>query len=75
LHLTPERLFDPCTNLRSGAALLSAMYSATTRIQGEGFDALDSALSYYNSGSPTTGITNGYVQQVKTHAMPSKHER
>jgi type IV secretion system protein VirB1 len=75
LHLTPEQLFDPCTNLRSGAALLSATYLATARIQGEGFAALDSALSYYNSGSPTAGITNGYVQQVKTHAKSSEHQR
>jgi len=73
LHLTPEQLFDPCTNLRSGAALLAATYSATARIQGEGFAALDSALSYYNTGSPTTGLTNGYVQQVKTQAKPSEH--
>jgi type IV secretion system protein VirB1 len=68
LHLTPEQLFDPCVNLRSGAALLSATYSATARIQGEGFAALDSALSYYNTGSPRAGLANGYVQQVKTHA-------
>jgi len=68
LHLTAEQLFDPCTNLRSGAALLSATYTTTARIQGEGFAALDSALSYYNTGSPTAGLTNGYVQQVKRHA-------
>jgi type IV secretion system protein VirB1 len=74
LHLTPEQLFDPCTNLRSGAALLSATYSATARIKGEGFAALDSALSYYNTGSPTAGLTNGYVQQVKTRARLSGHQ-
>src|SRR5208337_5105738 len=68
LHLTPEQLFDPCTNLRAGAALLSATYAATARIHGEGFAALDSALSYYNTGSPAAGVTNGYVQQVKSHA-------
>lgn len=68
LHLTAEQLFDPCTNLRSGAALLSATYTTTARIQGEGFAALDSALSYYNTGSPTAGLANGYVQQVKRHA-------
>ncbi len=73
LHLTPEQLFDPCTNLRAGAALLSATYAATARIQGEGFAALDSALSYYNTGSPTAGLRNGYVQQVKTHAKASEH--
>ena len=69
LHLTPEQLFDPCTNLRSGSALLSGTYAATARIHGEGFAALDSALSYYNTGSPTAGVTNGYVQQVKSHAQ------
>ncbi len=36
LHLSPEQLFDPCTNLRSGAALLSATYAATARIHGRG---------------------------------------
>lgn len=68
LHLTAEQLFDPCTNLRSGAALLSTTYEEIARIHCEGFAALDSALSYYNTGSPTAGLTNGYVQQVKTHA-------
>src|SRR5713226_2730366 len=75
LHVTPEQLFDPCTNLRSGAALLSATYAATVRIHGEGLTALDSALSYYNTGSPTAGVTNGYVNQVKTHAKTSEHQR
>ena len=74
LHLTPEQLFDPCTNLRSGAALLSASYAATARIHGEGFAALDSALSYYNTGSPTAGVTNGYVQQVKSHGQSLEHQ-
>jgi len=75
LHLTPEQLFDPCTNVRYGAALLSATYAATARTQGEGFAALDSALSYYNTGSPTAGLNNGYVQQVKAHAKSSEHQR
>jgi type IV secretion system protein VirB1 len=75
LHLTPEQLFDPCTNLQSGAAILSASYAATARVQGEGFAALDSALSIYNTGSPSAGLTNGYVQQVKTHAKSSEHKR
>jgi type IV secretion system protein VirB1 len=74
LHLTTEQLFDPCTNLHSGAALLSTTYAETARIHGEGFAALDFALSYYNTGSPTAGLTNGYVQQVKTHAKHSEHQ-
>jgi type IV secretion system protein VirB1 len=75
LHLTPEQLFDPCTNLRSGAAILFASYAATARVHGEGFAALDSALSIYNTGSPSAGLTNGYVQQVKTHAKSSERKR
>jgi type IV secretion system protein VirB1 len=74
LHLTPEQLFDPCNNLRSGAALLSATYAATARIYGEGIAALNSALSYYNTGSPTAGLTNGYVQQVKNRAKSLEHQ-
>jgi type IV secretion system protein VirB1 len=74
LHLTPEQLFDPCTNLRSGAAILSATYAATARVHGEGFAALDSALSFYNTGSPSAGLTNGYVRQVKTHAKSSERK-
>jgi type IV secretion system protein VirB1 len=74
LHLAPEELFDPCTNLRSGAALLSATYAATARIQGEGLAALDSALSYYNTGSPIVGLRNGYVRQVKSPAKPSEQQ-
>ncbi len=74
LHISPEQLFDPCTNLHSGAALLSNTYAATSRIHGEGFAALDSALSYYNTGSPTAGLTNGYVQQVKSHSKSPEHQ-
>jgi len=75
LHLAPEDLFDPCTNLRSGAALLSATYAEIVRIEGAGFAALDSALSYYNTGSPTAGLANGYVQEVKANAKSSEHQR
>src|SRR5260370_11140802 len=73
LHLTAEQLLDPCTNLRSGAALLSATYTTTARMQGEGFAALDSVLSYYNTGSPTARMTNAYVQQVKRPAESLKN--
>jgi integrase/recombinase XerD len=45
------------------------------RREGEGFAALDSALPYYNTGSPTAGLRNGYVQQVKTNAKSSERQR
>jgi len=70
LHLTVEQLLEPCTNLWAGATLLETMYSATARAQGEGLPALDTALSYYNSGTPHIGFHNGYVGQVKMNASP-----
>lgn len=69
LHLTVEQLFEPCTNLRAGAVLLATTYTAVGRAQGEGFPALDTALSYYNSGTPHIGFHNGYVRQVKSNAI------
>jgi type IV secretion system protein VirB1 len=69
LHLTVEQLFEPCTNLRAGAALLAATYTAVARAQGEGLPALDTALSYYNSGKAGIGLHNGYVSQVKSNAL------
>ena len=52
LGLTAETVFDPCQNIRAGAAVLTA-------------------FSRYNTGSPTRGFRNGYVQRVvaKTHPL------
>jgi type IV secretion system protein VirB1 len=69
LHLTVEQLFEPCTNLRAGAALLAAIYTAVARAQGEGLPALDTALSYYNTGKAEIGLHNGYVSHVKSNVL------
>jgi type IV secretion system protein VirB1 len=69
LHVTVEQLFEPCTNLWAGATLLAKTYSRTARVQGEGMPALDTALSYFNSGTPRLGFRNGYVSQVKSNAV------
>jgi type IV secretion system protein VirB1 len=68
-HLKPEQLFESCTNLRVGAAILISLYTALARKMGEGFSALDVALSFYNSGNSLTGFRNGYVTTVYTHAI------
>src|ERR1700674_913021 len=34
-HLKPEQLFEPCTNLRVGAAILISLYTALAREMGE----------------------------------------
>jgi type IV secretion system protein VirB1 len=75
LHVSPDQLFDPCTNLRAGATLLSVTYAETARLHGTGSAALISALSYYNTGSPTAGLRNGYAQQVITNGSLAKHQR
>jgi type IV secretion system protein VirB1 len=51
LGLSPETVFDPCQNIRAGAAVLTA-------------------FSRYNTGSPTRGFRNGYVQKVIAKLHP-----
>jgi type IV secretion system protein VirB1 len=67
-HLKPEQLFEPCTNIRVGAAILISVYTDLAREMGEGYPALDAALSFYNSGNLITGFRNGYVSSVYAHA-------
>ena len=64
LGLSVDQLFDPCTNVRAGARLLAAKYEAAAAIGGEGREALQQALSEYNSGSAVVGFANGYVASV-----------
>ena len=64
LGLTWDQLFDPCTNIRAGAGLLTAYYRQAAAVLGEGQQALQYALSGYNSGFPLVGFTNGYVESV-----------
>jgi len=64
LHLSVEQLFEPCLNISAGATLLSLTYTAISGVQGEGLPALNTALSYYNSGTAWLGFRNGYVSQV-----------
>lgn len=68
LGVSANELLDPCTNLRVGARILIAAYSGVAREIGEGFAALDAALSFYNTGSPTAGFRNGYIADVYVHA-------
>jgi type IV secretion system protein VirB1 len=72
LGLTVEQLFEPCANLRAGATILSKIYAVTARAQGEGFPALDIALSFYNTGTSHIGFQNGYVSQAKSNATPPR---
>jgi type IV secretion system protein VirB1 len=60
-RLSVRQAFDPCTNLRVGAALLKASYLDAVRIYGRGQVALQHALSAYNTGDFERGLDNGYV--------------
>ena len=62
--VTWDQLFDPCTNMRVGAHLLTAYYRQAAAVLGDGQQALQFALSGYNSGFPLVGFTNGYVESV-----------
>lgn len=72
LGLTPQQLFDPCTNLRAGAKILTENYLGAAKQYGGGQDALRAALSAYNTGNYRAGLTNGYVAKVTAAADPRK---
>jgi type IV secretion system protein VirB1 len=67
-HVKPDQLLDSCTNLRIATAILIRLYTESAREMGEGFSALDVALSLYNTGDPDAGFQNGYVANVYAHA-------
>lgn len=61
LDTTSAQLFNPCTNLAAGAAVLTGAYKRAADTKGEGQHALQAALSAYNTGDFTQGFQNGYV--------------
>ena len=71
--LTWDQLFDPCTNMRVGAHLLTAYYRQAAAVLGDGQQALQFALSGYNSGFPLVGFTNGYVDSVVKGEFTASH--
>lgn len=68
LGLTPQNVFDPCTNVRAGARILTDNYVNAARSLGPGRNALLAALSAYNTGNRTAGFRNGYVAKVNNAA-------
>ena len=64
LGLTVEQVFEPCTNLRAAQTVLRACYDPAARRHGHGQVALQAALSCYNTGSYSRGLSNGYVASV-----------
>lgn len=69
LGLDIRKVFDPCTNLRAGQAVLSGCHSRAKAGGMDGQEAVQAALSCYYSGNFTTGLKDGYVQAVLSHAL------
>lgn len=68
LGLTPETVFDPCTNLTAAQAVLRDCYVRATNQYQPGQPALMAALSCYNTGNFRNGFSNGYVRKVLASA-------
>lgn len=64
LGLTPESVFDPCTNIAAGGQILTEFYRGAAARFGPGKQALLAAVSAYQSGSFTRGYETGYVDRV-----------
>ena len=67
LGLTWNTVFDPCTNIAALGRLLTGNYQAALAGR-EPQAALRVALSLYNTGNPSRGFRNGYVDRVVGNA-------
>jgi type IV secretion system protein VirB1 len=68
LGLSLAEVFEPCTNLRAAARILQDDYGRSDAARVGEQAALKTALSYYNTGHPARGLTNGYVAKVASAA-------
>lgn len=59
-----ESLFEPCNNIAAGGQILSNFYKRSQQVHSSGEKTLRGAISAYNTGSFTRGISNGYVDKV-----------
>ena len=62
--LPAESLLDPCFNLRAGWQILDSAYQLEIKTYGPGQEALQHAISRYNTGDTQHGIDNGYLARV-----------
>ena len=62
--ISPESLLEPCTNLRVGWQILEDAYQIEKKTYGPGQEALQHAISRYNTGDAQRGIANGYLARV-----------
>ena len=67
LHLSVEQMFEPCTNIAAGAAILADDYKVAVVTYGPGQRALLGAFSTYNTGRLLAGFCNGYINRILAH--------
>ncbi len=67
-HLTLNKLFDPCENIKVGSKILTDNFIKTSRENSNEQIALLKAVSMYNTGSSHKGFSNGYVKKVLGNA-------
>lgn len=63
-NLDHESVFDPCSNMRAAAGILTDCYKRASDRGSAPQAALRNALSCYYSGNFVTGYSHGYVQKV-----------
>lgn len=68
-QLDRESVFDPCSNMRAAAGILTSCYKRATASSDGPQAALRKALSCYYSGNFVTGYQHGYVQKVVAVAL------
>ena len=69
LGLSVEDAFDPCRNLAGAARILTSNYRSARASASSEQEALQGALSAYNTGSYDRGFANGYVRRVLDNAV------
>jgi type IV secretion system protein VirB1 len=79
LHISPERVLDPCINVRVGAAILAANFIKASRPGRSHLHTLVAALSAYHSGSETAAVAYAAkvlsASVVPTHRAEVAHEK
>lgn len=68
LGYTVQDMFEPCTNLAAGAAVLTSFYRGAVPKFGAGQRALLHSLSAYNTGDYWRGFSNNYVARYRANA-------
>jgi type IV secretion system protein VirB1 len=63
-EISPASLLELCTNLRVGWQILEEDYRIEEKTYGPGQEALQHAISRYNTGDAQQGIANGYLRRV-----------